>query len=120
MLTEAEVAGNLSGADGCVVLNRKLQVCGFGGEILVSDDDAQMAIRPFTDVASGDEWSYDDFMKGIGGTRHKSAARLCRAHPNVLVFVVSQNGDLKLFYSNEKQVNGFGPLDLPKRGNPLP
>jgi hypothetical protein len=119
MLTEAEVAGNLSGVDGCVVLNRKLQVCRFGGEILVSDDEARKAIRPFTDVASGDEWSYDDFMKGIGGTRHKSAARLCRAHANVLVFVVSQDGDLKLFYSNEKQVNGFGPLDLPKLGSPL-
>jgi hypothetical protein len=119
MLTDAEFAGNLSAVDGCVVLNRRLQVCGFGGEIRVSDKQAREARRVFRDAKSGEEWPYDEFTGGIGGTRHKSAARLCKAHPNVLAFVVSQDGDLKLFASDDAKVNGFGPLDLPMLGDSM-
>jgi hypothetical protein len=116
MLTEAEVCGNFSSVDGCVVLNRHLQLRGFGGEILVSEEQARQSTRAFRNIMSGEEWPYEEFMKGIGGTRHKSAARLCKAHPGILVFTISQDGDLKLFCSDQDQVNGFGPLDVPLMG----
>ena len=115
MLVDAKAVGNLSAVDGCVVLDRHLRVLGFGGIIQVSESDAKTSNRPFQNAVSGEEWPYDEFMKGIGGTRHQSAARLCRVHQGVLVFVVSQDGDLKLLCSDREppQVNGYGPLDLP-------
>ena len=112
MLLAAEAVGNLSCVDGCVVLNRRLQLCGFGGEIQVSDQAAKDAPRSFTDYKTGKEWKYDDFLKGIGGTRHKSAARLCKAHDGLLVFIMSQDGELKVFSSDGDKVNAFGPLDV--------
>jgi hypothetical protein len=120
MMTNAEAAGNLSGVDGCVVLNQHLQVCGFGGEILVSESQAIEAPRLYKKAITGEVWDYEMFMKGIGGTRHKSAARLCKAHPGILVFVISQDGDLKIIYSDSSQVNAFGPLDIPEFGDPIP
>jgi hypothetical protein len=119
MLTDAEAVGSLGGVDGCVVMDRGLRVRGFGGEILVSELAAQDAPRRFRKAGSGEEWGYDEFMTGIGGTRHRSAARLCRAVGGAVVFVVSQDGGLKLLCSTEDQVNAFGPLDLPGLRDPL-
>lgn len=115
MLVDAKAVGNLSAVDGCVMLDRQLHVLGFGGVITISEKDAKQSNSPFRNVVSGQEWPYDEFMKGVGGTRHQSAARLCRVLPGALVFVVSQDGDLKLLCSNKgpPQVNGYGPLDLP-------
>lgn len=98
-LLAAEAVGNLSCVDGCVVLNRRLQLCGFGGEIQVSDQDAKDAPRDFTNFKTGEKWEYEDFLSGIGGTRHKSAARLCKVHDGILVFIASQDGQLKVFSS---------------------
>jgi hypothetical protein len=117
MLTDAEAVGNLSCVDGCVVLNRRLQLCGFGANIGVSEEEAKGAPRPFMDQEAGEEWKYETFMNGIGGTRHQSAARLCKAHAGVLVFIASQDGELKTFYSDEDKVSAFGPLYLPLFSN---
>ena len=115
MLTDAEALGYSSSVDGCVVLNRRMQVCRFGGKIRVSDDDAKNAPRSFVNAKTGDKIEYDAFMKGIGGTRHQSAARLCKTFDGVLVFVVSQDGDLTVFSSDASTVTGFRcvlPFDL--------
>jgi hypothetical protein len=40
----------------------------------------------------------------VGGNRHQSTLRLCRAVPNSLAFVVSQDGDLTVFDSTEDEV----------------
>jgi hypothetical protein len=113
MMMDAETLGNMSMVDGCVVLDRSLRGRAFGTEIVVPDGDARQSPRAFRNVISYEEWAYDDFMHGIGGTRHRSAARLCRVYPNVIVFVVSQDGEFKIICSDDGQVNAFGPLDLP-------
>ena len=94
------------------MLNRRLQLCGFGGEITVTDEVARNAPRKFTDYKTGEEWDYDGFLRGIGGTRHKSAARLCKTHDGILNFVVSQDGQFKVFSSADGSVDAFGPLDI--------
>jgi hypothetical protein len=38
------------------------------------------------------------------GQRHKSAYSLCKQVPNSLAFVLSQDGDLRLFSSDESTV----------------
>lgn len=112
MLLAAEAVGNLSCVDGCVVLNQHLELCGFGAVIDVSDDDAKCAEREFTNYKSGEIWEHESFLREIGGTRHQSAAKLCKAHDNMLIFIASQDGQLKLFSSSGNAVNAFGPLDV--------
>lgn len=111
MLTHADVVGNLSCVDGCVVLNRRLQVCGFGAEIRITDERLKNSPRAFKNFKTGEVWPDAEFLGGIGGTRHKSAARLCKAHPGVVVVVVSQDGDIRVFSSNADSVYGFDSLD---------
>jgi hypothetical protein len=112
LLTDAEMVANFSMVDGCVVLGRNLRVFGFGAKIDCSLEEAESGPR-FKHVESGEVYENADFMKAIGGTRHQSVARLCQAHPGALVYTVSQDGDLKLFYSDAHHAYVYGPLDLP-------
>jgi hypothetical protein len=111
LLTHADIVGNLSCVDGCVALNRRLQVCGFGSEIKIQDGRLKHSPRAFKNFETGEVWSDREFFDGIGGTRHKSAARLCKAHAGVLVFVISQDGELRVFSSSTESVYAFGPID---------
>lgn len=108
--TKVDVLANLSAVDGCVILNRSLQLCGFGAEIQVADDEARLTPRHFRAWESQDVIDYELFMQHIGGTRHRSAARLCQVHEGMIVLVVSQDGELRIFCT-DGDVYGFGPLD---------
>lgn len=110
MVTSAEVVGNLSCIDGCVVLSRRLRVLGAGAEIKITDEQIQKSHLPFLDARTGKEWPDDAFLKGIGGTRHKSAARLCKTHSGTMTWVISQDGDLRVFSSDDKGIYPYGPL----------
>jgi len=111
LVTHADIVGNMSCVDGCVVLNRRLQVCGFGSEIKITDGQLRNGSRAFKNLKTGEIWPDREFFDGIGGTRHKSAARLCMAHAAVVVFVVSQDGELRVFSSNAHSAYAFGPID---------
>lgn len=108
--TKVDVLANLSAVDGCVILNRALQLCGFGAEIQVADEEARTAPRHFRAWESQEVIDYELFMQHIGGTRHRSAARLCQVHEQMIALVVSQDGELRIFCT-DGDVYGFGPLD---------
>ena len=74
---------------------------------------AEESPRRFKLIASGEVYDDKTFLAAIGGTRHQSAARLCQIFPGVMVFTLSQDGDLKLFTSDEHFAYAYGPLDLP-------
>ncbi|MBP3955375.1 hypothetical protein J8F10_08790 [Gemmata sp. G18] len=112
LLTNADMVANFSMVDGCVVLGQDLRVFGFGAKIEVTSKAASDGLK-FTNVESGEVFENHEFMKALGGTRHQSVARLCQAHPGVMVYTVSQDGDLKLFSSDAKHAYVYGPLDLP-------
>lgn len=93
LLSEAlDVISATSAVDGALVLNDRLEVVGFGAEIQVNDvaldhmhfssgqSDSRFSAKPLTDF----------------GTRHRSAARFCKAVPGSVAFVVSQDGDRRL------------------------
>ncbi len=65
------------------------------------------------DYKTGEKWEYKSLLEEIGGTRHQSAVRLCKAHRNMLVFIVSQDGDLKVFSSGTDKAHAFGPINVP-------
>jgi len=119
LLTNTEAVGRFSCVDGCVVLTREFNVLGFGAKIDAPVNQAEASPRRFKHIASGEVYDDKTFMAAIGGTRHQSAARFCQLHPGVMVLTLSQDGDLKMFTSDEQFAYAYGPLDLPTIENKI-
>lgn len=96
LFSAARALADLANVDGCVVLDRRLRLYGFGGEIRVGDDEIPgwrcAAAHPET-LSEQEPIDLERF-----GTRHRSASRLCAAVPGTIAFVISQDGDLRVFY----------------------
>ncbi len=93
---------SLANTDGCVVLNRDLQVRGFGGEIQIDQDDVDQVRIVRHHPAPQAELR----PEALGGTRHRSAFRLCALLPGTLCFVISQDGSLSVLFGRDgKQVD---------------
>jgi hypothetical protein len=101
----------LTSIDGCVVMDDRLHVSRFGAQITVEDERAQAGGRPFRAAATGEPIDYRDFMADLGGTRHRSAARLAAAVDGAIDFVISQDGGLTAFCGDDESTFGYGPLD---------
>jgi hypothetical protein len=111
LLTNVDAIANMSAADGCVVMTEQLRLLGFGGAILVSEDEvinAQTKVR----LSKDSPCDIDCFLRNVGGQRHQSAARLVIKHPDIIVFVVSQDGELSVFASDEEAyIRVYRPVD---------
>jgi hypothetical protein len=97
----AASVGHLSALDGCVVLDRRMTVHGFGSTIETGAASgsprtyaAARAVQPLT----------EEQLLARFGHRHRSAFLLCKAVANALAFVISQDGDLRVFSSDEEHV----------------
>jgi hypothetical protein len=95
--SSATSIGYLAQADGCVIIDRGMRALGFGGKILVDDTVLRLDRKL---VGLSEHQLLSNF-----GTRHGSAFRLCKAFDDVMVFVISQDGDLRLFASDGDQVH---------------
>lgn len=113
LYAKAAAVGRLSCVDGCVVLTREFKVLGFGAKINTPVEKAEQSGKKFKNIQREKVYDNEEFMGAIGKTRHQSAARLCQVHPGVLVLTLSQDGDLKLFTSDEQFAYAYGPLHLP-------
>src|SRR5262249_40860816 len=91
---EARALGHLSAVDGCVVVDRGLNLFGFGGHIEVGEAQAREAGRVLADYRTRKARPESDL--NCFGTRHLSAFRLCQAAQDCIVFVVSQDGHLRI------------------------
>jgi hypothetical protein len=92
LLRVARMYGKLSATDGAVVFDRELGLCGFGAKIGVSAP--ALPLREHSTGQLVEETC-------LGGMRHRSAAELVRTVPGAIAFVISQDGDLSAFYSDE-------------------
>jgi hypothetical protein len=97
LCSAARSIGHLSGTDGCVVLDRGMTLHGFGGSIEAQGGTTGCRVRvigrPDEEVAEGD-------LLHLFGERHLSAFKLCKEVPHALAFVISQDGDIRVFYSD--------------------
>jgi hypothetical protein len=93
--------GHLSALDGCVVLDRRMTVHGFGGTIEtgVASSSPRTYVNSRTNAPVAEEQLLARF-----GHRHRSAFLLCKAVPNAIAFVISQDGDLPVFSSDDRHV----------------
>jgi hypothetical protein len=92
--------GHLSAHDGCVLLDRRMTLHGFGGTI---DTEAGSSGRTYADSRTKALLAEDQLLSRFGH-RHRSAYQLCKAVPNAIAFVISQDGDLPVFSSDDRHV----------------
>jgi len=87
--------GGLAATDGALILRTDFSVEGFGAEIRVSGISGNTA----GDIRRGSE---DNSTRPLDiqqyGMRHRSAMRLCAAEPGLVIFVISQDGDISIVY----------------------
>ncbi len=97
----AASVGQLSAHDGCVVLDRRMTVHGFGGTIETAA--AAAAARTYADSWTNAPLAEEQLLAQFGH-RHRSAFLLCKAVANAVAFVISQDGDLRVFSSDDRHV----------------
>jgi hypothetical protein len=96
----AASVGHLSAMDGCVVLDRRMTVHGFGGTI---ETVANAKVRTYADSRTHAPLAEEQLLSRFGH-RHRSAFLLCKAVPSAIAFVVSQDGELSIFSSDDRHV----------------
>ncbi|MDA1635230.1 diadenylate cyclase [Bacillus cereus] len=107
-----EFVASLTGVDGAVLLNTKLEILGFGTEITISTPEIEY-IKEAKD-AHGEKFT--EIPINSFGTRHRSAIRFCSKIENSIAIVISQDGSVKaikkvsdsLYLWNNIDVGEFG------------
>jgi hypothetical protein len=84
-----------------VLLDRQMMVHGFGGTIETRA--ATSSTRTYADSRSKAPLDEAQLLSRFGH-RHRSAFQLCKAIPNAIAFVISQDGDLPVFSSDDRYV----------------
>jgi hypothetical protein len=86
----------LSKVDGLILMNQKLEVRGYGVEIIVKNEPKEI-------YSSSSRGASPSSMKLINydhfGTRHRSMMRYCNKVPGSVGFVISQDGDVRAITS---------------------
>jgi hypothetical protein len=116
----ARAIGELAAVDGCVVLDRALSVVGFGTKINVPRQRAEASSIQFQHVEPGTPLPlnnrYAKFagtqlpleeLEKLGGTRLRSALWFCKSYPHVVAFVVSQDQEMKVLWSEDEVAFAF-------------
>jgi hypothetical protein len=93
--------GHLSALNGCVVLDRRMTVHGFGG--IIETGAARPSARTYVDSRTNAPLAEELLLRRFGH-RHRSAFLLCKAVANAIAFVISQDGELPVFSSDDRHV----------------
>ena len=109
----AHTIAGLADVDGAVVMSKRLEVMGFGGEIVGDLPDVPIVMRA-SDLEG--EVREEEATDGVG-TRHRSVYRLCAEIHDALGIVVSQDGGVRLVGVKDGAVTywdqlGVGAMDI--------
>lgn len=113
LLELAHSIAGLADVDGAVVMNKRFEVLGFGGEILGDLPDVRRVMHA-RDLEG--EAREEESTDGVG-TRHRSLYRLSAAMPAAIGIVVSQDGGVRLVANKDGAVTywdqlGTGPMEI--------
>lgn len=100
ILEFSHLVAGLAAVDGAVVMTKRFELLGFGGEISGDLLDVKTVARAL-DV-EGDRVVMES-PEGVG-TRHRSAYRLAAALPEAVIVVLSQDGSARFVKGNAGQV----------------
>ncbi len=115
LLDSARAIAKLSTADGCIVFDQGLRLLGFKGEVLVKETPDCVELDLDSETLKAKE-PPKPFNLNQFGTRHRSAARFCGKVSGGVVFVVSQDGDIRLFMGLKDGKVGVGGPFRPTPG----
>jgi hypothetical protein len=87
----AHLIAALASVDGAVVMSKRFELLGFGGEISGAPPAVRTVLRAL-DLEG--KRTVEQSTDGVG-TRHRSAYRLCNAVPGAVAVVVSQDGNVR-------------------------
>ena len=96
----AHLIAGLFAVDGAVVLTKRFELLGFGGEISGALDPVSIVARALD--AEGERTELE-FADGVG-TRHRSVYRLCHAVHDIIAVVISQDGNVRFVKWKDGQV----------------
>src|SRR5271165_1338914 len=99
---------DLTAVDGCLLLDHKFTVLGFGVEIQVPSFEDEMVYRAL-DIEA--QHCVLESMESAG-TRHRTAYRLCREYAECLAVVISQDGAVKFVANYQDKVTYWNHLDF--------
>ncbi|NUO50970.1 MAG: hypothetical protein HOV80_19115 [Polyangiaceae bacterium] len=91
MFELAQFIASLAAVDGAVVLSKRFEIMGFGGEI-AGDLTTVPVVRRSLDLEGT---RFEEEVVDRVGTRHRSAYRLCNRFHTALAVVVSQDGSVR-------------------------
>jgi len=95
----ARFFSDLMQVDGALVLDQRLCVIGFGGEIRVDRNVIQVEQAHDLDGEHRSDWNVQ-----ADGTRHRSVYRLCSVEPQVIGFVISQDSQVRMIANVDESV----------------
>ncbi|MFT4176397.1 MAG: hypothetical protein QM627_07040 [Luteolibacter sp.] len=95
----ARFYSDLTQVDGALVVDQRLRVIGFGGEIRV--DRNVILVNQAHDLEAT---RLSDWNMLNDGTRHRSLYRLCSVDPDVIGFVISQDSQVRLIANHNDTV----------------
>ena len=95
----ARFLSDLMQVDGALVLDRRVCVIGFGGEIRVDRNVFRVSQAHDLEGARLSDWNVQ-----ADGTRHRSVYRLCSVEPEVLGFVISQDSNVRMIANVDDMV----------------
>jgi hypothetical protein len=99
---------DLTAVDGCLLLDHRFTLFGFGVEIQVPSFEDEMVYRAL------DIEAQDCVLESMesAGTRHRTAYRLCREYAHCLAIVISQDGAVKFVANHQDKVTYWNHLDF--------
>lgn len=95
----ARLFSDLMQVDGALVLDQRMCIIGFGGEIRVDRNVLRVDQSMDLDGTQLQEWNVQ-----ADGTRHRSVYRLCSVEPETLGFVISQDSQVRLIANVNESV----------------
>ena len=95
----ARLFSDLMQVDGALVLDKRLGLIGFGGEIRVDRNVLQVGLAHDLEGKNVTPWNVQS-----DGTRHRSVYRLCSVEPEVIGFVISQDSQVRMIANVDDSV----------------
>ncbi|WP_164102085.1 putative sensor domain DACNV-containing protein [Candidatus Laterigemmans baculatus] len=104
----AHMVATLTAVDGAVVVTRRFELLGFGGEIAGALSEVTSVARAFDPEGKTCQVEPTEDV----GTRHRSVYRLCNTLHDVMGIVVSQDGGARFVRWNDSQVTYWNHSSL--------
>ena len=102
LVDAADVVAGLAAVDGALILTADLRTLGFGAEIVLDAAAPVMAYEAMGRAQASGSWPVVDSESF--GMRHRSALRCVGVAERVAAFVVSQDGQVSLFWKQDGRV----------------